>query len=231
MQSKRRVRCWLLAGMLLCLTARAEAFVFISEILADPPVGLSGDANNDGVTSSTGDEFVELFNNGGSAVDLSGWSLHDSINPRHVFPVNSILSADEILVIFGGGAPQLPGINWQVASSGGLSLNNSGDTVSLFDTDGQLVDQIVYGSEAGRDQSLARSPEGDGDQITQHLLLPDAAGRRFSPGFFVDPPVQTEIPDSGAAAVPEPATMLSLAAGLISLGRLRKGDGKAGKGA
>ena len=40
---------------------RAQSPIFINEILADPDA-TNGDANGDGVVSSTQDEFVELVN-------------------------------------------------------------------------------------------------------------------------------------------------------------------------
>jgi len=55
----------------LVMTNRAQAFIVINEILADPPAGVFGDANGDGVTSSSQDEFVELLNTGNSAINLS----------------------------------------------------------------------------------------------------------------------------------------------------------------
>ena len=41
--------------------------IFFNEVLADPPTGLAGDANHDGVRDGTQDEFVELVN--GTASD------------------------------------------------------------------------------------------------------------------------------------------------------------------
>ena len=62
------------------------AVVVINEFLADPPAGLAGDANRDGIRSASDDEFVELFNTGMADVDLSLWSLWDSTSLRHKFP-------------------------------------------------------------------------------------------------------------------------------------------------
>src|SRR2546425_13163869 len=50
--------------------------IFINEVLADPPDGVAGDANHDGVRDGTQDEFVELVN--GTVTDylnLSGWAI------------------------------------------------------------------------------------------------------------------------------------------------------------
>ena len=105
---------------------------------------------------------------------------------RHVFPDDTILPSYEYLTIFGGGLPNLPGINWQVASTGTLSLNNSSDSVGLFDANGVIVDDVVFGSEAGKDQSIVRNPEGTKGEWIQHLNLDNADGRSYSAGYLIN---------------------------------------------
>jgi len=207
---------FLLAG----LTPRADAFILINEILADPPSGIVGDANNDGETSSSQDEFVELFNAGPDAMDLSAWTLEDSLRIRHVFSEDSLMDSRGILVIFGGGTPQLSGIDWQLASSGALSLNNSSDTVILRDHDGNIIDQIGYSSEAGQDQSLTRSPEGELNPLIQHTLLDGADGLAYSAGFFVNPDESpADTPED--PVVPELSSFMYLSLGLLMLAKSR----------
>src|SRR6185295_18022396 len=110
----------------------------ILEILADPATTIAGDSNGDGVSSSTQDEFVEFLNTGGSLVDISGWKLNDAVSTRHIFPASTLLLPSHYLVVFGGGAPQIPGVDWQLASTGGLSLNNTSETLTLFDVSDQV---------------------------------------------------------------------------------------------
>lgn len=217
MRIKRKIGFFAL--ILLLLTAQGEAGIFISEFLADPAVDATGDANGDGVTSSTGDEFVELFNADNAGFDLSGWSIADStLRIRHVFSSGTTLPPDSLLVIFGGSQNTAKPENWQWASTGGLSLNNTGDEIFLYNNNAGLVDWVQYGNEANDNQSLARSPEGTKGNFILHTSLPSADGKLFSPGYFVNPPV--------TQAVPEPATALSLAFGLAALfkaaGRKRK---------
>jgi uncharacterized protein (TIGR03437 family) len=83
--------------------------MMINEILSDPPDGLEGDANHDGVRDSSADEFVELVNATTRDLDLSGYQIQtraisstvDTL--RHRFPVGTILRAGAALVVFGGG--------------------------------------------------------------------------------------------------------------------------------
>ena len=205
------------AVFLFSLNTKVYGFIVINEILADPPAREAGDANGDGVRSASNDEFIELFNQSEEAIDVSDWYLSDATKVRHVFSVQSIIRPLATFVIFGGGSPQLTNASFQIALSGGLGLNNSGDTVSLFDFNGQLIDSVAYGAEAGKDQSIVRSPEGYGDDFIQHLFLPEADGMVFSPGYFVNP-IETQKPpgeivdnpdinEPSNAVVPEIATI------------------------
>jgi hypothetical protein len=148
--------------------AGAPASVTLNEILADPPPDPNGDANGDGVRSSSDDEFVEVINHGAAAVDLSGWSLTDSTNVRHVFPAGVVLAPGEIYVVFGGGTPTGIPSRADVASTGTLSLNNTADTVRLQDASNVVQDAHAFGAEANADQSLIRIPDGDGTWTRPH---------------------------------------------------------------
>ena len=198
--------------MFLVATEGSAALVSINEFLADPPNGLTGDANRDGIRDSSQDEFVEFLSMTDSQIDLSLWSLWDSLQVRHQFVPGTFLPARERIVIFGGGNPSgIPG-KVATASTGTLSLNNSGDQILLKNSAGDIVDQILFGSEGNLDQSLTRFPEGNGS-FQLHTVV-SSGHTPFSPG--TDP----EGVASGSMAVtPEPATVLLLAAGLLCVRR------------
>ena len=173
--------------------------VLINEVLADPPDGVAGDANHDGVRSSAEDEFVELVTAGGAA-NLSDWTIRTrslgSANEtvRHRFPSGTLLLAGEALVVFGGGnfdpADPLFGCGRVTkTSTAGLSLVNGGLTVLVRDAAEALVAEFTYGGTTGlegdNNQSLTRSPDISGDFI-EHLAAARANGRRFSPGLTTD---------------------------------------------
>lgn len=197
----------------------AEASVIFNEIFADPPSGLTGDANNDGTRSATQDEFLELLNIGLNDVDVSGWSISDSMSIRHVFPSDTIISPSTFLVVFGGGNPVLPEINWQVASKGSLGLNNGGDSVTLLNADSQLIDQVIYDGIGNKDQSITLFPDGEGSEFFLHSTLEEAQGALFSPGTSVDFRLslavveEEEIPNN--PAVPELPTLIYFMSGWI----------------
>jgi hypothetical protein len=161
------------------IVASADSPVVLNEILADPPADLAGDANGDGIRGTADDEFVEILNRGTEAIDLSGWSLRDATGLRHEFTSGLVLGAGAYFVVFGGGTPTgIPGGS-TVASTGGLSLNNTADEVQLIGPDGVASDVHTYGSEGNGDQSLIRVPDGYGDWMRPIDL---GYGWRFSPG-------------------------------------------------
>lgn len=192
-------------------SSASYALVMINEFLADPAGGLAGDANADGIRSSSEDEFIELLNPGTATENLSGGSLWDNSAIRHSFANATFLLPDERLVVFGGGNPaNIPG-KVAIASTGGLSLNNTSDQIFLKNAAGQVIDFISFGAEGNQDQSLTRFPEGAGPfrlhrDVSSSQLL-------FSPGRSVNP----EPPHTALPSTPEPATFVLLAAGLAAL--------------
>ena len=58
-------------GLALAVLAipQAQASIFIHEILADPPA-LGGDANSDGIVSTSADEFVEFCKEDGINIEV-----------------------------------------------------------------------------------------------------------------------------------------------------------------
>lgn len=197
----------------------------LNEVLADPDLVL-GDANCDGVVSTTQDEFVEIVNHTASTVDLSGTRLEDEFGPRHVFPQGTEVVAGGAIVVFGGGAPTFDGSNgsaWcgslpgdvvtAVASSGSLGLSNSGDTVYFYTIEGVLIDSLTWAAEGNDNQSLNRTPEiTEGAAVVKHLDMYGATtrqspGRRAALGGLSDAPPDTSDPgpgDTGDSAPPPP---------------------------
>jgi hypothetical protein len=178
--------------------------VIVNEVLADPPgsaaTDLQGDANHDGVRSSSDDEFVEFVNSTNGSISIAGWTLRTRATgsttetTRHTFATGRTLPAGEAIVVFGGGNfdsadPIFHCAQVVKASSGGLSLTNSGLTILLYDSSGNLITQFAYGGSTGlnggNSQSLTRSPDITGNFV-QHSTATGANGKLFSPGTKVD---------------------------------------------
>ena len=159
--------------------APAPGELVINELFAAPS-GAEGDANGDGTTSVTADEFVEIYNGAAGPRDLSTITISDGTT-RHVFPAGTVLPTNCAALVFGG--PTATGIFGgavtSVASTGGLSLNNAGDTVALA-LGATTLDSVTYAT-ATNNESFTRSPDGS---TTTMVLHTEAAGSMggFSPG-------------------------------------------------
>ena len=176
--------------------------VVIDEIHADPAAGLVGDANGDGLRSSSEDEFVELLNTGSRSIDLSGWQLSDlgsGESRRFTFPRGALLDPGERVVLFGGGIPAgIPGASFVDDGKIGGGLSNSGDGVFLIDPTGpDTVARHIYGAEAAQDESVVRHPSGAGS-FTRHSSRP-GSGAKYSPGRsrVILHDISIDLPDTG----------------------------------
>ncbi|MEJ7599879.1 MAG: lamin tail domain-containing protein [Kofleriaceae bacterium] len=121
--------------------------VILNEVLANEP------------GTATAGEFIELVNPDTGAINLSGWSLADSVATRHVFPAGTTLAPGARLVIFGN-----------TASTGALGLSNSGDTARLIDGAGATVDTFTFGGSPDG-VSFNRSPDATTGPFVLHTEL------------------------------------------------------------
>ena len=116
--------------------------LIISEVLADPPEGLAGDANQDGRRDPHEDEFIELYNTGPVPISLAGWRLGDAgaLSGYFRFPSDAVIEPGSYLVLFGGGNPS--GFIVPVYTDDGTigdGLTDSGETIHLIDNHGHEV--------------------------------------------------------------------------------------------
>ena len=172
----------------------SQPLLMINEVLYDPPSGISGDANGDGTREAQEDEFIEFVNLGGT-LDLSGYTVHDNAQERHIFPQGTVLPSGGVLVLFGGGNPTGAFGNAivQTATNGILNMNNAGDFVTVYNPNGEVV--LTFDIDPlsdNPDESYSRypdlntEPDSDGNLFYQHASIPDSGGTLFSPGTKVD---------------------------------------------
>ena len=158
----------------------------INEIHADPDPVL-GDANGDGQISSSEDEFIELVNNSGSSVDISGWTISDNVRVRHTFADDTVVPDRCAVVIFGGGVPTGSFGKAIVQVAGTLGFNNDGDTITLQSPAGVSQVSYTYSGDGGHNQSLTRSPDIFGpNPLVQHQAAIGVDGKFHSPGTMAD---------------------------------------------
>jgi hypothetical protein len=132
------------------------------------------DWNDDG-DAGPNDEWIELYNTTGRAVDISRWSidLGQTSAARYRFPRRTVLQPGRYLVVY---QPQSK-----------LVLDDTAGQVRLLDASGRVVDAMQY-ADAQPDRSLSR----DSDNAWTSELTP-------SPGQANTPPAQRR---SGATPTP-----------------------------
>ncbi|MBI4068201.1 lamin tail domain-containing protein [Candidatus Kaiserbacteria bacterium] len=140
MTSVRRLGGFLFATVSF-LPASVFAQVVISEIMYDVP------------GADTDREWIEVFNSGGSAIDLSTWKLFEA-NASHIITTISggTMIAPGAYAVIADNAPTFltdhPSFSGQLFDST-FSLSNTGETIALRDTDAIEKDSLSYTSTAG----------------------------------------------------------------------------------
>jgi hypothetical protein len=188
------------------LAPAGAAQIRLNEVLADP----ASDWDGDGEVNSKGDEWVEIANTGSSSFDLSVLRITDeSAGLEFRFALSGTLLPGEVRVIFGSEVTA-----WQSANgvgAFGLSLNNGGDTVYLYDVSGaspSVVDSQAYASaETADDRAIGRVPVGSGPWFVFDALNPYsgsnlvATGCMPSPGAVIECSVPVPVETSSWGAV------------------------------
>lgn len=107
--------------------------VFINEFMANPG------------TNQT--EWIEIYNNRSSSVDIGGWTLDDAAGGSSPYdiPQGTVLQPKGFIVFYG--------------NETGVQLNNNGDSVRLLDSEGNIVDSYDYSSSTSG-VSIGRIPDG-----------------------------------------------------------------------
>ena len=106
------------------------------------------------------DDWIEIYNKGNFAVNLSGYSLSDDINnlSKFTFP-ELLINPDEYLIVWADDETQ-----------GNLhatfKLSASGEQLYLSNNDLEIIDELIFGNQT-TDMGLARIPNGIGDFVIQ----------------------------------------------------------------
>jgi hypothetical protein len=87
-------------------------------------------------------EFVRLENAGSAAQAMTGWTLRDESAYIYTFPTFTLPPGGSVQVWTKAGTDTTTDLYW---SSGAAIWNNTGDTATLKDDQGQTVDSCGYG--------------------------------------------------------------------------------------
>lgn len=144
----------------------AEHDVFIYQV--DNTSTLAGDvvinefmASNDATQADQDGEFddwIELYNNTDSPVDLAGFSLSDDAAEldKYIFPEGTSIAANDYLIVWADGDTDQEGLHADFGLSAG------GETLLLADARLAIIDSITF-SDQQDDVSHGRFPNGTGD--------------------------------------------------------------------
>ena len=150
--------------------------VVLNEILPNPE-GLDTQLGLDG-------EWVEIYNNSDSTVDLTGWYITDKAGATIAISAANTMNGDYVL------DPKGSNGEWVVVFMNNDILNNSGsETVSLYNQSNQLIDHYSYSNSRNDDDSVEDQTPGEenehtgvtGDEGKSHARIPDGVGEWIDP--------------------------------------------------
>lgn len=129
--------------------------VVINEIMAD-------NATTAADENGTYEDWIELYNNSSSSIDLSGYFMTD--NPANLtkweFPQGSVIAGNGYLVIWADEDSS------DGANHCNFKLSASGEVIMLLNPNQILIDEVTFG-EQQEDMGYARVPNGTGSFVIQ----------------------------------------------------------------
>ncbi len=149
-----------------------QAQIVINEIMYNSP-----DAGQDST------EYIELFNNSGAAVDLSGWNFTQGIDLT--FASGTSIGANAYLLVAGDAQAMMDSygvmaIQWEFGG-----LNNNGEDIELVDASGNIMDLVDY-------SNVFPWPSGaDGNGSSLELCSPDRDNNKAANWFDATNPTGT----------------------------------------
>jgi hypothetical protein len=104
------------------------------------------------------DDWIELYNNSASKVDLSGYFLSDSRSnlSKWKFPAGTVIEANTFLIVWADKDTIQPGLH------ANFKLSSSGEKLYLSTPDKVIWDKVEYGEQT-EELSYGRTPNGTGE--------------------------------------------------------------------
>lgn len=144
-------------------SASVDFGVALNEFLPNP--------TGDDYASAPNGEWVELYNNNITGIDVDGWKLKD--NSGHELIINASKTEGAGTIIAPAGKLKIYRRGSGESSGPDFVLNNTGDTVTLLKQNNTLVDSFTYTTTV-EGKSYKRSPDGTGtwkDPIVEPITV------------------------------------------------------------
>ena len=156
------------------VTEYIDSEVVINEIMASNTAAI---ADQDGQF----DDWIELYNNSGTAIDLSGWHLTDDFTnlPKWTFPTGTIIGGNGYLIVWADENGSQAGLH------ANFKLSASGEELYLLDPEMRIAQTVIYGQQQ-TDLGYARVPNGTGDFVVQTQTF-NGHNENFTPAEEVTP--------------------------------------------
>ena len=141
-----------ISGLWLAAAGAAGETVVINEIHYNPP-----DADDPADT-----EFFELHNPGTSAIDVTGYTIDDGASaPDETLTLSGSIAAGGYVIISSDSQDAVD--RWGVTPFAikGFGLSGGGDTITVRDAGGSIVDEVTYDDRNG----WAMEPDGSGSSL------------------------------------------------------------------
>jgi hypothetical protein len=133
-------------------TVTVVSDIVINEFLADNGTVA---ADQDGEY----DDWIELYNNSGSDINLAGYALSDDGTDlqQWTFP-DTVIHAHDYLIVWADSDDEQAGLH------ANFKLSASGEAIYLLNPSAQLIDEVHFADQA-EDLSTGRYPDGTGDFV------------------------------------------------------------------
>jgi Mg-chelatase subunit ChlD len=118
--------------------------------------------------NAVNDHFVELYNRGAAAVDISGYKI--VCDTEYIIPDGTVLDFYEHFFY----------LLYDMNNGFFDNMDSSGDNIYLYDEKGSLLDMVGWNSQHTIDQTICRIPKGNGTRNGYEDVSSIAAGWRFN---------------------------------------------------
>jgi len=138
-------------------------------------------------------EWLEIYNNGDSPVDIDGWTISDGGSPIDIISSSFEIVPGEFVILSDDSAV----FTCRTLVMGLPSLNNDGDSLFMQNETEDLIDLAVYTASGSWEYDVSQervSLTADGSEPTNWVACEDASGS--TPCYFIEPvPIDIAIID------------------------------------